>query len=178
MNFGAAFVFDLPTETALRNIWQSIADAGLPSFMLSIDYPPHLTIFQAEEVDDAGLRAALMNLAAITPPLRLSFPSVAHFLNGGSVAYLAPIVNRPLLDLHAAVWDMATPFTRGRPDYYAPGVWVPHATLAYNTPPDQVGAVAAVLASAKPLDGMISAILVGTFNVDGGSRHERIELCG
>jgi len=178
MNFGAAFVFDSLTEEAMRGLWQSIADAELPSLMLSLDYPPHLTIFLAEEVDESGLHTALLKLAAITPPLPVQFPSVAHFLSGGAVAYLAPIVNHALLDLHAAVWDAASPFTRGRPQYYAPGVWVPHATLAYNTPPDQVGAVATILAGAQPLSGTITGILIGTFIIEGGSRYERLELCG
>lgn len=178
MNFGAAFVFDSQTDAAIRSLWQSIADAGLPSFMLGLDYPPHLTIFLAEEVDEPGLRAALVNLVAELSPLEASFPAVAHFMGGGSVAYLAPIVNRPLLALHSAVWDAATPFTRGRPDYYAPGVWVPHATLAYNTAPEQVGPVAAVLASAQPINGMIDGILIGTFNIEGGSKYERLDLFG
>lgn len=178
MNLGAAFVFDAPTEAAIRGLWQSIASAGLPSFMLGLDYPPHLTIFLADEVDEPGLRAALLKLAALTPPLAVSFPSVANFLDGAGVAYLAPIVNRALLNLHAAVWEAATPFTHGRPAYYAPGVWVPHATLAFNTPPEQVGAVAAVLAKGQPINGAIRGILIGTFNIDGGSQTERIELCG
>lgn len=178
MNFGAAFVFDPQTENAMRRLWQSIADAGLPSFMLSIDYPPHLTIFLAEEVLETDLRAMLLNLAAITPPLEISFPAVACFLGGGGVAYMAPTVNQPLLDLHRTIWEVSAPFTRGRPVYYAPGAWHPHATLAYNTPPELVGAVAAVLAAAPPLNGLISGILVGTFNIDGGSQYQRIELCG
>ncbi len=178
MNFGAAFVFDSQTDAAMRGLWQSIADAGMPSFMLGLDYPPHLTIFLAEEVDEPALRAALVDLAAALSPLEVSFPAVAHFMGGGSVAYLAPIVNRPLLDLHSAVWDAATPFTSGRPDYYAPGVWVPHATLAYNTPPEQVGPVAAVLAGARPLSGVIDGILIGRFNIEGGSKYERLELLG
>ncbi len=179
MNLGAAFIFDAETENAVRGVWQSIADAGLPSFMLGVDYPPHMTIFGAEATDIPGLRQALQELAAIQPPLPVSFPSLAHFLDeGGSVAYLAPIVNRPLLDLHAAVWRAADPFTKDRPSYYAPGVWVPHVTVAYNTVPEQVGPVAAVLARAKPLTGFINGIQFGTFIVEGGSQTETILFTG
>ncbi len=178
MNLGAAFIFDAETEAAMRALWQSIADAGLPSFMLGLDYPPHMTIFSAESADMPGLRQALAELAATLPPLPVSFLSLAHFLDSGSVAYLAPIVNRPLLDLHAAIWRAADPYTHDRPSYYAPGVWVPHVTLAYNTPPDQVGQVAAVLARAKPLNGTISGIQFGTFIIEGGSKTERIEFQG
>jgi 2'-5' RNA ligase len=178
MKIGAAFIFDSETEATVRGVWQSIADAGLPSFMLGLDYPPHMTIFAAEEVDPAGLRLALHDLAAHTHPLEVSFLSLAHFLDGGAVAYLSPVVNHALLDLHQAAWDAATPYTCDRPEYYAPGVWVPHVTVAFNTPPEQVGPVAAVLARARPLKGTICAILLGVFNIDGGSQYERIELCG
>ena len=178
MNFGAAFIFDPQTENAIRGIWQSIADAGLSSFMLTIDYPPHLTIYQAEEVDETGLRRALLQLAATTQPLAVSFPAGAHFLGEGGVAYLAPITNYALLDLHKAVWDASTPFTQGRPAYYAPGVWVPHATLAYNTPPEQIGPVASVLTGTPKLNGLITGILMGRFNIEGNSQYERIAFCG
>ncbi len=179
MNLGAAFIFDAETENALREIWQSIADAGLPSFMLAVDYPPHMTIFSAEATDVPGMRQAFQELAATQPPLPVSFLSLAHFLDeSGSVAYLAPIVNRPLLDLHAAIWRAADPITKGRPAYYAPGVWVPHVTVAYNTDPDRVGPVAAVLARARPLTGTISGILFGTFIVEGGSQTETVLFTG
>ena len=65
MNYGAAFVFDTQTENAMRRLWQAIADAGLPSFMLTIDYPPHLTIFLAEEVIENELHAALWRSGAL-----------------------------------------------------------------------------------------------------------------
>ncbi len=178
MNFGAAFIFDSQTETAMRGIWQSIADAGLPSFMLSIDYPPHLTIYQAEQVDEAGLRAALLKMAATAPPLAVRFPAVSWFLGEGGVAYLAPITNPALLHLHKAAWDASTPFTQGRPPYYEPGVWVPHATLTYNTTPEHIGPVTAVLSRAPQIEGFITGILMGRFNIEGNSQYEKIALCG
>jgi hypothetical protein len=157
MNIGVALVFDEDTELAIRGVWQSIADAGMPSFMLGLDYPPHMTLFMAEKADLPGLRAALTQQAARTPPLPVSFPALAHFMGGGSVAFLAPIINRPLLDLHETFWQAAELYTTNRPAYYAPGIWVPHVTVAFNTPPEEVGAVAAVLVRQPPLEGKISA---------------------
>ena len=40
MVYGAALIFDEPSESALRGVWQALADSGLPSFMLGVDYPP------------------------------------------------------------------------------------------------------------------------------------------
>ena len=176
MSYGAAFIFDPETETAMRRLWESIAEAGLPSFMLGVDYPPHMTIFGAEEVDLPGLRRALVDLAAVTAPLPVTFPALGHILGGGVVAYLAPVVNRQLLDLHAAFWEAAGPYARGRPPFLAPGAWIPHVTLAFNTPADQVGPVASVLARAGPLSGAISGVLLGDFIIEGGSQVERIEF--
>jgi hypothetical protein len=176
--YGAAFVFDLETETTMRRLWQSIAGASLPSFMLGVDYPPHMSVFGAEEVDLSGLRAALAGLAGITAPLPVSFPALGHILGGGAVAYLAPAVNRPLLDLHAAFWEAARPYARGMPSIAAPGAWLPHVTLAFNTPPDQVGPVAAILAKSRPLSGTISGLLFGDWIIEGGSKLERFEFTG
>jgi uncharacterized membrane protein len=178
VNYDPVFVFDPATEAAIRQVWQSIADAGLPSFMLGLDYPPHMTAFTAEVTDEVGMRAALADLAAHTSPLEVSFLSVAHFLEGGEVAFLAPVINHALLNLHEAVWEVTAAYTRARPSYYAPGVWVPHVTVAFRTPPEQVGLVAALLAQVKPLKGKITGILFGVLNLEGGSKYESIEFCG
>ena len=178
LSYGAAFVFDAETEGTMHGLWQSIADAGLQSFMLGLDYPPHMSIFGAEEMDIPGLRKALVELAAVTAPLPVTFPALGHFLVGGAVAYLAPLVNRALLDLHMAFWEAAGPYTRGRPPYLAPGVWVPHVTLTFNTPGEQVGPVASILTRTQPLSGKISGVLFGTFVIEGGSQTERLELRG
>ncbi len=178
MNIGVALIFDPDTELAMRRIWQSIADAGLPSFMLGLDYPPHMSLFMAEKADLPGLRAALMEQARRIPALPVKFPSLAHFLGGGSVAYLAPIINRPLLDLHETLWQAAGPYCANRPDYYAPRVWVPHVTVAYDTAPEDVGPITAVLARQPSLAGKISGMQFGIFNIQGGSKTEMLPFLG
>jgi hypothetical protein len=50
--------------------------------------------------------------------------------------------------------------------------------VAFNTPPEEVGPVAALLAQVKPLRGQITGILFGRFDPAGGSQYERIALCG
>ncbi len=67
MNFGVALTFDPQTETAIRGLWQSIAAAGLPSFMSGVDYPPHMTLFMAEEVDLPAYQQQLSILAYLQP---------------------------------------------------------------------------------------------------------------
>ena len=116
-------------------IWQSLADAGISDFMLGLDYPPHMTLFLADEIDTLGMRSALRGLAAQTPPLPTRFPSVGIFPGPQAVMFLAPSTNRGLLDLHLRCWQVMQPYTRGIQEHYRPGVWVPHVTVGFGLDP-------------------------------------------
>src|SRR5512133_3213126 len=135
MTFGAAFRFDPQTETSLRAGWQAVAEAGLSSFMLGLDYPPHMTLFLSEAMDRPALREAFEALAAKTQPFPTAFAALGIFLGESGVVFLSPIVNQALLDLHAAFWRAAEPHVQAIPAYYSPGQWVPHITLAFAIPP-------------------------------------------
>ena len=179
MNFGVAFLFDEPTEAALRGLWQSLADAGLSNFMLGLDYPPHMTAWMAQEFDLAGMRGALQNLAAATPPQPVTFAALGVFGGETGVVYLAPITGPKLIDLHARFWSEAETHMRGAPVYYAPSQWVPHVTLGFNLGPGVLGAAVEVLASAPwPQSPAIRGVLLGEYHIGGGSKLETVEFSG
>lgn len=179
MIYGAAFVFDPVTEGELRGLWRSLPDAGLSGFMLGLDYPPHLTVFAAEDLDVVRYRAALVELAAAQAPLPVTFHSLGEFGGAGGVVYLAPTLNRDLLDLHSRFYAAAEPYARSFAGYYAPGQWVPHVTLAYQLPEAQLGPAVGVLHNAAwPHNAAISGIIFGSFLIEGGSQLERVDFCG
>lgn len=175
MTFGAAFLLDPQTEAALRAGWQSVAGAGLSSFMSGLDYPPHMTLFLSERMDRPALREAFQALAGKTQPFPTTFAALGVFPGESGVVFLSPIVNQALLDLHAAFWRAAETHVQEIPAYYSPGQWVPHITLAFAIPPAQLGAVTGVLARAPlPQHGQITGILFGDFKLEGGSQLETV----
>lgn len=179
MPFGAAFTFDEETEAAVRGLWQQQEDAGLLSFPPGSGFAPHMTLFLAEDGDMDGLRSGLGRFAQSLPPIQVSFLALGVFPAEFGVVYLAPVTNRELLDAHTAAWDAAAPHLTNPFAYYHPGMWVPHVTLAFRLPPEQLGPAAALLASSSwPKTGWITSILFGDFRVEGKSQLESAELSG
>ncbi len=176
---GAILIFSPETDAAVRGLWQAQADAGLPSPMLEVKEPPHMTLFMAEGGDFSGLRAALAALAREMPPLPVDFFSLGVFPAKYGVVFLAPVTNRRLVDLHAAIWSAAHSFLEKPYAQYAPGVWVPHVTLTIDLPPEQIGAAAAFLSGcAWPANGFASGILFGEFLMPGENRQETVYFAG
>ncbi|MBE0699698.1 MAG: 2'-5' RNA ligase family protein [Anaerolineaceae bacterium] len=179
MPIGAALTFDRETEAAVRGLWQAQVDAGLPSVMAENDYPPHMTLLLAEEGDFNGLRDAFTLLSREIKPLPVDFLSLGLFAAEYGVVYLAPVVNHALLDLHSTIWNGAVPHLARLYDYYQPGVWVPHVTLANRLTTEYLGPATSLLSSSSwPRSGTINSILFGDFQPGGVSYLETVYLKG
>ncbi len=179
MPFGAAFTFDAETEAAVRGLWQQQEDAGLLSFPPGSGFAPHMTLFLADDGDMDGLRSGLGQLAQNMPPIQVIFLALGVFPAEYGVVFLAPVTNRELVDAHSAAWDAAVPHLTNPYAHYHPGIWVPHVTLAFHLPLEQIGPAAALLASSPwPKTGQITSILFGDFQVGGESKLESAQLSG
>jgi 2'-5' RNA ligase len=148
MPCGAALYFDPITDVAIRGLWQTIEDAGQASKMLSMNYPPHLTLMVCEDSHVDALRQILPVFLKNSGPISVDFHSLGVFLNPESVVYLAPTVSEELIDFHRALWEEMRPHLENYSALYQPGNWVPHVTLNLEVPPLQVGQMVNVLLSA------------------------------
>lgn len=168
MAFGTAFIFDPPTSQAIRQMWRDLETAGLPSYMLSVDYPPHITLLMGEGADLAGLHASLERLAQRTRPVPMTFDSLGVFRAQYGVVFLAPCVHQGLLDLHLAFWQAAEPYVTAPGAQYHPGVWIPHITLAYQLKAGELGPVTEFLAGRDfPAAGQVTGVEFGEYHPDG-----------
>jgi 2'-5' RNA ligase len=167
MPCGAALYFDAETDGAIRGLWQLIEDAGLHSGMLKQNFPPHLTILTCEDSDVDGMRESLQAYIRIHPPVPVHFHSLGVFNTEDGVIYMAPVIDRPLLDFHAELWDLLDPYIEGANPLYRPGAWVPHVTMDIDVPREQVGAVIdRLLRSGLPRQGMLNALFIADFGLD------------
>lgn len=177
MASGAVLTFDHETEAAIRGLWQTMEDAGLPSKMMHLNYPPHLTVITGEDTDVDGLEHVLREAAAGLAPVEVSFHSLGVFNSADGVIYLAPVVTAPLLELHAALWEVFVPFVREPSGLYSPGSWVPHVTLNVEVPADQVGDVMEVLLRAGlPRSGVLNTLFVADFDHEKPDFQEMLKL--
>jgi 2'-5' RNA ligase len=155
-------------------MWQAIASAGLPSAMLGLNYPPHLSLMLCEDIDMDGVRQVLPGFIARQPPIALDFPALGFFPGEEGVIYLAPTVNRELLDFHERLWELLEPFTTRPIPLYRPGAWVPHVTLDLEVNLEQAGAAIAALnrLDHMPLHGTASTLFVADFAGERGGARE------
>lgn len=168
MTCGAAFKFDVETDAAIRGLWDEIAAAGLPSNMLQLNYPPHLSLLLCEDIDMIGVRRVLPEFLATQPPLPLTFPALGVFPGEEGVIYLAPTVSQAMLDFHTRLWALLEPFAIQASPLYRPGVWVPHVTLDLDINLAEAAAVIEVLSQKNrlPRQGLANGLFVADFPDD------------
>ena len=137
-------LLDPATDAAVRAEWAALASAGLPSqaHHRGESNAPHVSVAVADGFPEAGEDALVTSARDLPFPVRLGPP----VLLGGRRLVLARlvVVDRSLLDLHAAVATALTGATGPSP-HTTPGRWVPHVTLARGIPADALTSALGVL---------------------------------
>jgi hypothetical protein len=161
MAFAVALFFDAATEATVRLVARSLVPAGIPADPFVGELRPHLSLGVCEQLDAAGFEADFMAFAAATPATDFTFASAAVFPTGDAgVLFLAPIVTQALLLSHDRFHRMFARHAISPVDYYLPGNWVPHCSLALNLPRDRLASVvdASVRAASLPIRGRYESI--------------------
>ena len=134
MPYAYELALDPEAAAVVQRIWRELADAGI-GYMASSGVRPHVTLGIWETLDRDRAEAELTRFAAETPPVRVTFASVGLF--PGVAVFLAATVAAELLELHAGFHRRFARFGEAPSDYYRPGRWVPHCTLATDLEPDR-----------------------------------------
>ncbi len=171
-------LLDEQADAAVREEWQMLARAGLPSQAQhkGESNRPHITMLVR-----AGL--APITVERLTPlfPLPVTLGAPLLFGSGRTRVIARSVVpTAALLSLHARVHETAGP--GGDADHTRPGAWTPHVTLARRVPIDRVGEALAVWSEAGAQD--LTAHAVGLRRWDAASRtvtdlvgHGTLETC-
>jgi hypothetical protein len=157
-------VFDPDTEATVRQIWDELREAGLPSQTPSSR--PHVTLTVAERIDSE----ADEQLRVCATRLPLACRVGAPMLFGGSALTLVRLIvpSAGLLALHEAVDALGAPHMTGGPFVHSrPGGWTPHVTLCRRLASADVGAALDVIGAMD-----IAGTFVGLRRWDGNERIE------
>lgn len=124
--------FDHAAERRMRVLWDALEADGVPSLRGLLDgkHRPHLSLVSAVSLDPAVVATALHGLDP--PPLTLTFQFAGVFV--GRVLWLGPAPSVPLLEYQAEVWRRLSSAGVALSPLYAPGEWVPHATVSMRVP--------------------------------------------
>ncbi|MFF3179424.1 2'-5' RNA ligase family protein [Rhodococcus pyridinivorans] len=161
-------LLDAPLDTAVRDEWTRLLDAGLHSQgrVRSESNRPHVTLFVAHALPDELEDALQATITVRRITLRLG--GVVIF--GGRYATLARTVvpSIELLELQARVFEVLSECP-GIPAHIRPGEWTPHVTLARRVPAARIGT--AVLAAQTP-ERQLTGSSAGVRRWDGEAKRE------
>lgn len=162
-------ILDAGADAAVRDLWQAIAGAGVPSQAghRSATNRPHVTVTVAARMS-AGVAADLVPLLDRFPlPCRIGAPMI--FGRGPYTLVLLVIPSAELMDLHAQVNRICLPHMESGPlGHTLPGKWTPHVTLARRVRADLLEPALTVAGTGVDIEGEFA----GLRHWDGDARQE------
>jgi 2'-5' RNA ligase len=163
-------LLDDGTSAAVREQWDRLAAAGLPSQARHAgdSNAPHVTVAVRTGALPGDLDAEIAR-AAGPLPLALVVGGLLVFARRRCVLARAVVPSAELLGLHAGVHDVleARVATTGpSAAFLDPGAWTPHVTLARGLSADQVGVAVGLLSPVADL----AANAVALRRWDAGAR--------
>jgi 2'-5' RNA ligase len=174
--FAVELAFDAATAATVRGLWRDLATAGVDTFLFDSGAAPHLTLAVYDQLDANAFAPTLAAFAAVVAPHALTLASIGVFPTTG-VVFLAPVVTPALLAVHARFHaDFAPPQTSSW-EYYRPGRWVPHCTVAMDLPtPLRPSAVDICQRASLPITGHL--IEVGLIEFRPVRQHYSFAMTG
>lgn len=138
MPYAVEMFFDKESDARIRQIWRSLKESGISSYMNDSGSIPHVTlsVFSGLDVDDADRR--LVSFSEKVSGFRLVLASIGAFPTAENVLFLTPVVTEELLRVHKTFHNEFADLREDQWPYYMPGSWVPHCTLAINIKREEV----------------------------------------
>lgn len=155
MSRGIVLWPDEETSTAIRGIWDALAERGISSLATFTHrlHRPHLSLTVAGDLP------ARLALEAVVPvpsrPIRLEIESAGIFPS--TVLFLACVTNDDLLAEQRRVHAAIEPIAVGPWPYFRPGSWTPHITVAMSLGVDDLAAALPVVIERLPVHGVLDS---------------------
>ena len=134
-----AFAVDLslaaPAAAALDALCDRLEeDSGIDTYR-RLGNAPHISLAVYDKIEPEAFGDTAAAFASRIKALSIRLNAIGAFCHEKSVLFAAPVVMRPLLELHEDFHRAFAAFNVSCWDYYRPGNWVPHVTLAVNLTP-------------------------------------------
>ena len=135
--YAVEMYFDPAGERQIGNLIDQLSSRGIRSSRPAASRP-HVSLAVFDQVDLERMSVALRKFARECSALRLYLASIGRFPSDEGVVFLAPVVHRELLELHAKLHRMPSVVAGTRREYYLAGRWVPHCTIAEGLTPADI----------------------------------------
>ncbi len=132
MPFTIEFYFETVFEDMLLDVWDTMADAGVPSYYQARGVRPHLTLAVLDHGNETQLRTIVNSFSQSLPLLSVTFVDVVLMPGDRCGVCLEPIVTTELLNIQAALYRQLCASANPPVDRYAPGRWIPRGSISKN----------------------------------------------
>ncbi len=129
--YGVVSLLDPPATKKVRATWAKLERDYGTRGVLIMPYP-HFSYQIAHGYDRSAIQGTLARLAGEIAPFEVTTSGIATFPGAWPVVFVAVDRTASLAALHARVFDACVPASRDPVDYYRPGAWIPHITLAHG----------------------------------------------
>jgi 2'-5' RNA ligase len=150
MPYAITLLLDRQAAIKVSAMYEALSARNISHDQVKLAYPPHLTLVVLD--DSAGARELANIVSEVTQDWRtwlVRFAGFGLFPGTPWTLWLCPVTTSELLERQASLCR-ALPSTFLR-DYYVPGLWVPHVTLAKDVS-EPTTALAAVQSLELPPD--------------------------
>jgi len=128
---GVVSILSEPFYGKVESIWKDVDEAcGLKS-VKATDIP-HFSWHLAESYHEQDLASILEEVCAVTQPFSVRTAGLGMFTAEKCVLYISLVTDQRLLEVHKRLWERLKGVGENPSPYYAPGMWVPHITLAHE----------------------------------------------
>lgn len=162
MALAVCLLFDARSEHAIRQLWQRLEDAGVPTLLSHTHgrHAPHLSYAVLRSYDLPKVREVI-GLLPDEGPMTLHYDAVGMFRR--SRTWLVPSVTSDIARRQERVVEAVESTGADLHQHYRPGVWVPHCTLAPRTTLERLPLVASAVFDMLPLEAVAErAALIDT----------------
>jgi 2'-5' RNA ligase len=129
MGFAVEMYFDRTTEDALRGLRLILAQSGVRPVLDELGDRPHISLGVFSQLDVNSFERCLREFARDRSPLFVRLEGVGSF---PGVVFLRPEKTAALLRIHSEFHAPLGKQDVRSTEYYLPGNWVPHCTMAQD----------------------------------------------
>ncbi len=160
MGYAIELFYDDEAEQAVRKVWDGIGTALGKRSLSELGARPHVSLaVYGDDLDTTGFPEQLLEFARSIDPFDFTLSSLGTFPGQERVVFLAPVVTRRLLTVHARFHEVFSKHDNVGMGYYLPGNWVPHCTVAIDLSSAEVTAALAYCREAfQPISGRFQEI--------------------
>lgn len=162
MPYAVELYLDQQSSERVRGLKEELKSRGID---VDEGTRSHISLSIYGNLNLMEFRTRLERFAEAQAPFSISLASIGIFATESPIIYLAPTVTMGLLQLHQDFCEFFSEYDGLAWDYYRPGLWVPHCTLAMNLDGSKVKEAVDIICRLRlPLYGILDKIGVLEFS--------------